>query len=264
MNDIQKGLLEIIVDIDEVLKKNNVKYSLYCGTAIGAVRHKGFIPWDDDMDIVIHESELDSFKNALNDLPPGKYFLQEPFSIDWANSFYKIKMNGTAAIEKSHIDTRMHQGLFIDVFIARRYPRGSVRKKFYDSFLFFQKAIRRASFLTYGKPILNPVQHLMHAIHKADVKMMSMVCEKDTDLCRVDYVGGNCPILKRDVFQDLIEVDFEGKPLSLISDYDRVLRLIFGDYMTPPPEKDRVGGHIVAFSMDEDYTVWLEKQKKAI
>lgn len=261
MNDIQKGLLEMMSDVDAALKNGNVKYTMYFGTAIGAIRHRGFIPWDDDIDIVIHESEMESFEKAMEFLPEGKYFLQKPLTTDWANSFYKIKMNGTTAIETSHINTRMHQGLFIDVFIARRYPIGRIRSKLYDFLLFCQGGIRVISFATYGKTSLDPIQHLMHKIHETDIKLMSMICEEDTDLCRVDSFDDNCPVLKKDVFENLIEVNFENSRFSLISDYDRVLRLIFGDYMTPPPEDKRIGEHIIAFSMNEDYKIWLRKHK---
>ncbi|AGI48530.1 LPS biosynthesis protein [Thermoplasmatales archaeon BRNA1] len=260
MNDIQENLLEIMTDVDAALRKGGVFYTMYSGTALGAARHHGFIPWDDDMDIVVKAEDLDAFKDALAKyLPEGKYYLQEPLSIDWANSFYKIKLNNSTGVERSHLHTRMHQGLFIDVFPAREYPNGKFRRKMYEFLLFCQKGVRVLSFRNYGKPRRDIIQKPITAVHRLLLRMMAGLCEKDCRYYRVDYVGEPYPILDKKIFEDALDWDFEGHQFKLIRDYDYVLTQMYGDYMTLPPEEKRVGHHNVFFDRNIDYKDWLER-----
>lgn len=258
MNEIQTGLLEILTDIDAALRKNGVQYSLDCGTALGCVRHRGFIPWDDDADLLVKECDLVRFEKALEGLPEGKYFLQRPFSIDWSNSFYKVKMNNTTAIEESHLGTRMHQGLFVDVFVARNYPKGRFRQGIYEFLLLCQRGLRRISFRNYGKPKRDGIQSLLYSAQRAVIRMMGRICEKDSPYYHLDHGTPDPPILKED-FAECEDRDFEGCRLSLYKGYDHILTENYGDYMTPPPENERVGGHLIAYSRDVDYKVWLKE-----
>ena len=258
MNDIQDGLLEMLTDIDAALRKNGVQYSLDSGTAIGGVRHHGFIPWDDDADLIVKECDLERFENAIKNLPEEKYYLQRPFSTDWSNSFYKIRLNSSTAIEESHLGTRMHQGLFVDVFVARNYPKGKFRQKIYELLLLCQRGLRRISFHNYGKPRRDGIQSLLYSMQRRVIKTMAFICEKDSPYYHLDYGNPYPPILKKD-FEECIDCDFEGTKLRLFKGYDRILTTLYGDYMTPPPEDKRVGGHLIAYERNIDYKVWLKE-----
>ena len=111
INEHQAVMLEMLTDVDEICKKYNIKYQLFAGSLLGAVRHKGFIPWDDDLDIVILRPEYERFlRIAPSELDAEKYFLQKEFSEHWPMFFTKLRKNGTACIERQvPKDKLMHQ-----------------------------------------------------------------------------------------------------------------------------------------------------------
>ena len=95
LQHLQKVILSIVKDIDDLCKKNNIEYYLFGGSAIGAVRHKGFIPWDDDLDIVMDHHNYDRFiRVCRNQLDAEKYFFQEGL-VDWPALYSKVRLKGT-------------------------------------------------------------------------------------------------------------------------------------------------------------------------
>ncbi len=259
---IHEGLLEMMVDIDAALREGGVNYTLMYGTSIGAVRHGGFIPWDDDIDIAIFEEEIGKFEDSMRFLPEGKYFLQRPLSIDWANTFYKIKLNGSTAIEESHIDTRMHQGLFIDVFVIRRCPKPGLRRKLYLALEVVQRGIRLATFRTYGRGWLTWLQKLLHLTCRMDLWMRRVLAGKKSGYVFFDEPTGAREIFERGVVEDTADIGFEGHTFRMYRDYDTLLTYSYGDYMTPPPVEDRVfKQHLVAYDRNLDYRDWLAQHR---
>ena len=118
LSEHQKLLLSMLKDFDAVCRKHNIQYMLFAGTALGAVRHRGFIPWDDDADVIMLRSEYERFfECAAKDFDTGKYFVQREFSPHWPMQFSKLRLNNTACIEKYHPkDPEIHQGVYIDIF----------------------------------------------------------------------------------------------------------------------------------------------------
>ena len=258
VDKIHEGLLEMMTDIDIALRKGNVNYTLMYGTAIGAVRHKGFIPWDDDIDIAILEDEIDLFEESMKYLPEGKYFLQKPLSIDWANTFYKIKLNGSTAIEEAHLNTRMHQGLFIDVFVLRRCPKPGIRRKLYLGLEIIQRGIRLMTFPTYGKRGFTWLQKLLHFSCKVDLALRRFLAGENSGYIFADEPTGAREIFETEKLKDTMDVEFEGKTFRMFRDYDSLLTYSFGDYMTPPPVEERVfKQHMIAYDRNLDYKDWL-------
>ena len=97
----QTLLLEMLKDIDIVCKRRRISYQLFAGTALGAVRHHGFIPWDDDVDIIMSRSEYERFfKEAAKDFDETLYFAQQEHSAHWPMPYSKLRRNNTTCIEK--------------------------------------------------------------------------------------------------------------------------------------------------------------------
>ena len=93
-------MLEMLSEVDRICKKYKIAYMLFAGTMLGAIRHEGFIPWDDDLDIVMLREEYERFlKIAEKELDLHKYYLQSEFSTHWPMFFSKLRRNGTACIE---------------------------------------------------------------------------------------------------------------------------------------------------------------------
>ena len=262
INEIQKGLLEIMEDVDRAFRECGVEYTLAYGTLLGAVRHKGFIPWDDDVDIIMLESDEKKLDEICSHLPEGKYFLQRTLSVDWANSFYKLKMNGTTAIEESHLGTRMHHGLFIDIFIARPCPPPGLRRKLFWCLEYMRRGNRLLCFRNCGKPRRDWLQAILYWMYRRNLGLCRFISGKNTKYVHLDEPTGERQVFERSDLVGMIDLEFEGKMFESVRDYDRWLTVVFGDYMQLPPEEDRVGTHLIAYDRNLDYKVWLEEHYK--
>lgn len=119
LQEHQAVLLELLRELDRVCTAHNIPYVLFAGTALGAARHRGFIPWDDDLDVALLRPDYERLL-ALDDGCWGeKYFLQREFSPHWPLHFSKLRKNGTTCLEKYRPkDERSHRGIYIDVFLS--------------------------------------------------------------------------------------------------------------------------------------------------
>lgn len=114
--EIQSKLLEIAVYFDDFCKKNDITYYLMGGSALGAMRHGGFIPWDDDIDVFMTYKNYIKFFNACEvNLDTDTYFLQKENTTEWPLFFSKLRMNGTTFIEEDTKNRKMHKGFYIDI-----------------------------------------------------------------------------------------------------------------------------------------------------
>jgi lipopolysaccharide cholinephosphotransferase len=120
---LQNKILEIMVDVDSICRKNNIDYFIMGGTALGAKRHGGFIPWDDDLDIFMTPDNYERFREIFIKFgDKDKYYLQEWGSSNGMVSIAKIRMNNTTYIEPDLKNWDMHHGIYIDIFILHTCP----------------------------------------------------------------------------------------------------------------------------------------------
>ena len=118
LNAHQAALLSLLKEFDRVCQVLDIPYVLFAGTLLGAVRHQGFIPWDDDLDVLMLRADYRRFlAEAPAVLDTDTFFLQSEFSDHWPMFFSKLRLNGTTCLEKYHPkDTQTHQGIYIDLF----------------------------------------------------------------------------------------------------------------------------------------------------
>ena len=109
--------LELLSVFDEICRKHNLRYFVTYGTLLGAVRHKGFIPWDDDLDVAMLRPDYERLKLVIQDELKEPYFFQDAYTDSILSTFSKIRHSHTTAIEKKYCqDAAPHQGIFIDIF----------------------------------------------------------------------------------------------------------------------------------------------------
>lgn len=253
LQHLQQVILSIAKDVDELCKKNDIRYFLLGGSAIGAIRHKGFIPWDDDLDIVMDCKNYDRFIQVCKEqLDKEKYYFQQGY-IDWPMPFTKIKLRGTKFKEPGvELQEGKEQGIFLDVFKLENSPSSSIGQKWQylcAKYLLCYCLLKRGWEGVSGKKRL-----MMFAAYPVYIpfvrKYLKSQVEKwnsrPTEYCgffsgRYRYSKSFYP---KDIFEEPVYVSFEDTELPVPKGYDRWLRQIFGDYMTPPPPKEQIGLHL--------------------
>lgn len=256
LKDMQQVLFDILKDIHAFCIKNDIQYSLAYGTLLGAVRHKGFIPWDDDIDLYMTRPNYERFIKAYKSengyvmVPPSDSYIAFARVCDTKRTFMKSTLPWFPSSRSKEL------GLWVDIFpIDGLDDIGTMKKKMPEI-----TAIRRLQ-LTARRAMPNPSfdLSLKHSIRqilrkikycRLDVKKVNKQlidrCS-ETPYETAPYCSqfacntvGESEWYEKRYFEDLIELEFEGEKFLAPKDWDSVLNIIFGsDYMTPPPEDKR-------------------------
>lgn len=259
--EMQEVSLEILHTIANICEKQHFRYALIYGTLIGAVRHKGYIPWDDDVDIMMPRPDYDALlhylKENLADYPHLKVFNREecpeyPYMITRiSDQRYRIEMEN---------EKPFGLGVFIDI-----YPYDGLGDTKQEAVAFGMKGDRLSSFCyqaTREHFAIETTTSVFRKLIKYPVYLFSKVIGKDYFQSRLDklarvkdydnsnFVGcviwlswGEKDIFPREWFDETILVPFEKYEFRIPKEFDKILRHEYGDYMILPPEKDRVGHH---------------------
>jgi LPS biosynthesis protein len=264
MDRLQNMLLDILVDVDEVLRRHGVRYYIFFGTAIGGVRHKGFIPWDDDIDLCILKEDEEKFLEAMVELDPETYFFQKRRTDTWHEDFYKVRKNGTTFIEYTFMGLNFHHGAFIDVFVLHGAPERGARKFLYDKLMWAYLKALGSYYITAGYPVLERTSLFLE---RTLYKLVDTFCNVPDSPVIAVRKGKRRVLWKRDSFGEPKFCEFEGHSFPVPNDVDTALKVEYGNYMELPPEEKRVRSHMdVSFiDLDKDYTeypVTMEDRKK--
>jgi lipopolysaccharide cholinephosphotransferase len=280
MNDLQKCQLEILKEFIRICKENSLQYYLVGGTCLGAVRHHGFIPWDDDIDVAMPRKDYEKFIR-LQDQMKKPYFIQTYLSDpNYPYNFAKVRNSNTTYIENFFVNIKMNHGVWIDVFpldgisLTNVDPLKLKKKVMYTwrnvYLVFLPNLKRKVSKRTWYKDIpLNIVAYLFFFLNvknyrnkKVDKKVQKIKFE-DAYLV-ANFFGANPKkeAMPKELFQEGTKGEFEGLEVILPKDYDRYLTLLYHDYMTPPPvDKQEGHHHNSGFSLDEDYLTYSYKHR---
>lgn len=247
--------LSILKNVADFCEKNQLRYSLAFGTMIGAIRHKGFIPWDDDIDIMMpredYEKFLDGYQSEYYSI--AEYRKDKSYPFPFAKVFDK---RTTIFLLDRNIKRRY--GLFIDIFPVDFLPedeqnRRVLLKKIKRLGLYrFYRDIRidyyRGEKHGFIKSLLLAIIKLCPiTLHRAVAKM-----DKYAKSCSYSPISSftvcaeyyhSIPIMNTSDFDNMIKVEFEGFLFNCISDYDNHLRQGYGDYLQLPPISQRVSPH---------------------
>ena len=257
---LQKVLLVIIKDIDELCRRHNIQYYLFGGSALGARRHNGFIPWDDDLDIALLPEDYEKFITiAKKELDPNRYFIQVG-KIDWPEDFSKIKLRGTHIREHGEYYVGPDSdGIFLDVF-RLDYASNSKMKRYIQ--YIFGKLLLIDNLKQRGykaKSISKKLFLLLSTITNDGIikkwKYNQYYKYNSTPSDWVSRVLGetrlNNAFLPKAIFGKPVYVPFENTMLPVPEKLDEYLSITYGDYMKLPPEEKRFGLHITDIDFGE-------------
>lgn len=248
IDEIKTKELEIINEIDKFCRNNDIQYSMIGGTLIGAVRHHGFIPWDDDIDIAMTRENYDKFEKMFKS---SKYkVLTYKNTLNYYYSYIKVVDKGTILFERKLKDFK-DNGIFVDVF-----PIDKVQENLKEVKKINIIAKIRNIAVTNEKIIKEKriVQKLLYPIVKNInvqklCRYMDEIAQKNNKqnfkMCGT-IVGGTSNeknIIPVELFKEYINLKFENLNLMAVKDYDKFLRIVFGDYMKLPPEEQRITSH---------------------
>ena len=261
--ELQDKILEIAVYIDKICKENNIEYCLMGGSALGAKRHGGFIPWDDDLDIFMTPKEYDKFRKAFNKIgDKNKYYLQEWGATDGMVTISKIRMNNTTYIEESLKEWDIHHGIYVDIFILHTCPNNKIQQ--FHQCLWAKYAImkglairgynRRKGFLGFALKVMSKMPDkflLKHAL-----KQVYKYQNKDTNyFC--NFMGKAVfknAIYPKEYFEKTEYIPFEKVELKVPVKLHEFLSNRFGDYMKPPtPDRIKWEQHAETWNIEEDF-----------
>lgn len=251
LEKLQRVELEMLIEVDRICRTNNINYSLDGGTLLGAIRHKGFIPWDDDADVIMLRSEYEKFVEACrNDLDTTKFFLQD-FESDpnYRWGYAKLRRNGTLFLREGQEHVNMNQGIFMDIFIVDNVPDGKFSRELHRFICF---AIRKGLYSEVGKESAKTATlrmwfKLYNKIPREFwVNKLKRIYTKNNRK-RTEFVSHmTYPYPKSmkygnytEFYDDFIDMEFSGHEFKVFRQYDRYLTLLYGDYMKLPPEDKR-------------------------
>lgn len=250
LSELHNVHVEILDEVVRICEKHKLTYFLVAGTLLGAVRHKGFIPWDDDLDIGMPRQDYDKFiKIAASELNK-KYFMHNIFSDKgyWLN-FTKIRKNNTLFDETMIENIEAHKGIFIDIFPLDNLNNNKFLFKIKWSIL---ANLRMFSLYYRGVYDKNAINHKFtckifsvfgsHKLLKFCDWFMSL--NKNTKSKYLVSYGGiysrHKENFERQWFFPTNKIEFEGKMYSCPNNPDALLTHIYGDYMKLPPKEKRV------------------------
>lgn len=266
---LQEKELEILKEVDRLCKKNGIKYSLAYGSAIGAIRHQGFIPWDDDVDIMMSIENYKKFQSIVNiDLNSEKFYYQNYMTEKHGFLMWdKIRMNNTTSIIKGQDNIPIHYGICIDIFPLFKFPKNKKLqlkhiKLMKKSFILLDTELynfghKRTTFK--GKIIYFIINLIPRKIRKKIIqKNIEKVSSYNGEFDKyVDYSDIYNRVLEypKEIMNGFVDMKFENEVFPIIKQYDKFLKIAYGDYMKLPPKEERVahGNLILDFEKSLDY-----------
>lgn len=270
VRDVQDKILETMKYIDKLCREHKIVYYIMGGTALGAVRHGGFIPWDDDLDIFMTPDQYTKFKDVFEKQKSKDFVLQEWRTDSKYLEYAKIRMNGTTFIEEHFKDRKeMHHGIYVDIMILHKVPENKLIQKM---------VYCESKFVTlYGLSQRNWVPKsksqalVLKSLKIIPCKLMARIAY--SHIYRYDDKSKNYKycywitpakfrngLFDASFFEKPVDVPFEDTVLLGSEKIKEYLAYRYGDYMKLPSEEQRKAAvHAMIFDTQKDYTEYLGK-----
>jgi len=260
-------LLDLMVVFDKVCKKHNIRYFLDSGSLLGAVRHNGFIPWDDDIDVTMPRDDYERFVK-LSDEFSHPYFLQTPYTDpEYFYSFAKIRNSETSAITQMFRYQPFNHGIWISIFPLDKFPLKEGEEIYYQ---IRQLTAENSTYMRMKNPYLDEnnkkrvenysgrdpldtyeeIQKIATQFNNSDTEFWGSII-----LTIVKFGRKPLPVKS---FDNVEDHPFEHLHFPIPSGYDAVLRTQYGNYMQLPPVEEREAHDTSLFDADNPYTYYIK------
>ena len=251
--------LEALKEFDRVCRKHNIKYVLSSGTMLGAIRHKGFIPWDDDADVSMLREEYNKFTAVANELDPKIcYFQDHNTDPEYRWGYAKLRCTGTQYVRIGQEHLKCKTGIFVDIFPLDDVPNSKLGRVLQKERCFVTRKLMYSEvgklsnnenqFMRFFYSVLSkiPVDYAFYRLGKYSRKSNN-ASNNVVRTLMFDALGKKAKKLDGDFrygrpkrwFLDVAEYEFEGCKFYGPKDYDEYLTFKYGDYMKLPPENKR-------------------------
>ena len=252
LDHLRRVEFEMLVEIDRICRKYDIKYSLDGGTLLGAVRHKGFIPWDDDIDVIMLRNEYEKFYCVCKkELDKSRFFLQE-YRTDkhYLFGYEKIRRKNSIFKRVGQEHLKQYGGIFVDIFVADNVPDDPIARNIHLFLCFlirkglYSENGRKSEDSVFMKSIYELVSFIPRNFWFATRNLIASICNKNkTELVRhmTHNYRKECRYgMPAVCFENYVDLEFEGKKFKAFRDYDLYLSTLYGDYMKLPPVEQRV------------------------
>lgn len=252
---------DILIKFISICEKYNLKYFIVFGTLLGTIRHKGFIPWDDDIDVGMMREDYEKFLEVAQKECGEEYYIQTA-DTDPAYHLYfaKMRMKDTVFVENTLQKGENKDGFYIDIFPFDVIPddekkaRKQMKKSVILGMLFSIRKVKEPQIGTYGvvkdcimRMIWYSVHYVMKLFKDSDKKLWKY-CQKNftkyqgCDYKRVVTFSANAErwIIENSEIEELVNSSFEDIVVKIPKGYDGILKRCYGDYMVLPPKSQRV------------------------
>lgn len=246
--------IEMLIEVDRICRKHGINYSMAGGTLIGAVRNKGFIPWDDDVDVMMTKAQYEKFFEACKtDLDTDRFFFQDYRTDEgYRWGFGKLRRLGTEYIKAGYENATYTTGVCIDIFPYEYVPDNVIARSifFFEMFLvrkmLYSEIGRTKDKNAFYRFLYKMLYHIpKERIYKYKEHVTRVFSTKrHSRIINIMYPNKHKPCkygFPSEHFEEFVQLEFEGMKFSAVKQYDEYLKLRYGDYMAPPSNENRKG-----------------------
>lgn len=269
LRKLQLVELEMLRDVAKFCDQNNIKYWLDSGTLLGAVRHGGFIPWDDDIDISMDYANYKKFLKLAPKGLPEKYFVQNfrtdpKVAIRWS----RVRINGTTSMERNMVGYDIHYGICMDIFLRTGISKNRLRRKMQDISLGFMSILLEKYYSEFAYTSVSHKLKLLYKYLPEKIRLLliyifehiAIIDENKCDLCFNiwDSYSSSGKKYSTSIYDidNMTKIKFEDSEFWAPERYKDYLETTYGEWEKLPPENERGGHGDIIIDFDNSYKMY--------